>query len=590
MIRKHFWSILLLLIIGVFAFRLSLGLSLFGDDWLVLYIFKYQVQHGNFASFPIDLVSYLSPYGPTYLLMGIIDKFFGLNPLPYFVISLITRSVATIALYALVFHLTKKRFSAFMASAFWAISEIGIESTNWVFNMNSYIGLGLFLTTMIFVLKYHETSKKHFFIISIPFFLLSVIAVPVRMHGAFIVLFLTEVFYLFSKWKGFSSLKDFVLANLIWFISFLILSRWGVFGSSTGNYETYIGKGIKENAAAIAQGRYDQFLLPLTTIGNMIYTDQYTNYIAIPRIIIKTNNLSWLRSFLGPMWVMFTALFVVMGSILVEHKKRKLFIIMSSGLMLGLILLTNIFVRNNTSLLSPSQIFATLIGGAFIIITTVLITITKQNNIKKGLLLGLFWLAGFAAIPLVFSALAEIPTSMRYMVLPGVSVPIIIGLLFAIPKNLSQKIWLIVLLIPLYFIQYSSTQLYFKNLLVSRSEGVSQKIWSNVLSKIPNMDPQKDYLFYFEPNATNGSIVRDVITFGFIPRMIFYEKSPNRPGALYGIENREQFRSAIKDGEKLKGFNWGIAKRIDIKNAFAFRLEEDNTLTDIKSEILYGSR
>ena len=104
------------------------------------------------------------------------------------------------------------------------------------------------------------------------------------------------------------------------------------------------------------------------------------------------------------------------------------------------------------------------------------------------------------------------------------------------------------------------------------------------------MDPQKDYLFYFEPNATNGSIVRDVITFGFIPRMIFYEKSPNRPGALYGIENREQFRSAIKDGEKLKGFNWGIAKRIDIKNAFAFRLEEDNTLTDIKSEILYGSR
>lgn len=581
MIRKHFLPILLTLIIGVIAFRLSLELSLFGDDWLVLYIFKYQVPNWH---------SYFSPYGPTYLVMGIIDKFFGLNPLPYFVISLITRSLAAIALYALVYYLANNRLSAFAASAFWAVSEIGIESTNWVFNMNSYIGLSLFLTMVIFILKYHKTSRKLFLVISVLLLLMSVIAVPVRMHGAFIVLVLIEVYYLFTKWQGLRSLGKFLLVNAIWVGSFIVLSNWGVFGSSTSNYDTYIGKGIKENAEAMATGRYDHFLLPFTTIGNMFFTDQHMNGVNIPRVIFKTENLSWMKSFLTPIWIAFSLVLSIVSLLLVDRGKRKLFSVLISGSILIMTFLINSFVRTNLNLFSPNQIFLTLSGWAFISFTTLLAFFTKQIDVKRGLLLGLFWLGGFAAIPIIFTPLSSVPTSMRYLVLPGVAIPIVIGLLFALVKSNAQKVLLALLVLPLYLIQYSSTQSYFKNLLVSRSEKISQAVWQSVLSQLPSMDKKQDYLFYFEPKNGNDSVVRDVITFGFIPRMIVYGKSPDRPGSLYVIEKREEFVSAVNDGEKLKAYNWGLPKKIDRDKAFAFTLESDYSLTDIKREILNDTR
>ena len=579
--KHHILDLLMVLIISVFAFRDSFSLSLFGDDWLVLYIFKNQALHWS---------SYLSPYGPTYLLMGVIDKFFGLNPFPYFVASLFFRSLAAVFLYALIFFLTRNRLSAFATSSLWAVSEIGIESTNWVFNMNSYLGLSLFLIVVIFLLKYHETSKKLYLAISVPFFFLSVISVPVRMHGAFIVLFLMELVYLFSGWRGLVSLKKFFLINLIWFCSFLILSSWKVFGSGSGNFDTYIGKGLKENATAIQNGDYSHFLLPLTTIGNMLFTDRYMNSVQIPRVIYKTQNLSWMKSFLTPLWMGFSIILIILATLLVEHRKRIFFVIASSGLVFALAFTINSFVRNNIYSMSPNSIFLTLAGGAFIILSTLLIVFTKQKNIKTGLFLGLIWLVGFAAVPIIFTPLSYIPSSMRYLILPGVAIPIIVGLLFALTKSATQKILLLIIMSPIYIIQYSSTQAYFKNLLISRSEPISQIIWENILAKLPAMDPKKDYLFYFEPKNGNDSLVRDVITFGFIPRMIVYRKSPDRPGSLYVIEKREEFISAITDGEKLKAYNWGLAKKIDKNNAFAFSLESDNSLTDIKSQILYGNR
>ncbi|HET7098876.1 MAG TPA: hypothetical protein VFI61_01425 [Patescibacteria group bacterium] len=590
MIRKHILPILLVIIIGAIAFRLSFGLSLFGDDWLVLYIFKYQVQHGNFGSIPFDLVSYLSPYGPTYLIMGIIDKFFGLNPIPYFAASLFFRSLVSISLYILVFQITKNRLSAFVASLFWAVSEIGIESTNWVFNMNSYLGLAIFLIVVALVLKYHETSKKILLLTSVPLFLLSVISVPVRMHGAFIVLFLIETYFLFKNWKGIVSIKKFILINSIWVISFFILSSWGVLGSGSSNFDTYVRKGLKENSEAMENGHYEQYLYPLTTIGNMIFTDQYMNHVQIPRTVYKAQNMSWLRAFLLPFWVLFSIVLTALGVLLIEKKNRKKFIIAICLLMLILIFTINFFVRISTNTMSPNTVFLTMVGGALIVTSTLLIFFAKQDNIRKSLFIGLFWLVGFAAVPFVFTPLTYIPSAMRYLIAPGISIAILIGVLFAIKKSNLQNFMLALLVIPLYLIQYSSTQSYLKNLIVTHSEDISQTVWKNILTKIPNLDPKKDYLFYFEPKNGNDSIVRDVITFGFIPRMIVYEKSPDRPGSLYVIENREQFKSAIKDGEKLKGFNWGVAKKIDVRNTFAFRLEPDNSLTDIKSEILYGTR
>lgn len=590
MVRKHIIPIFLVLFLGIIAFWPSFGLSLFGDDWLVLYIYKYQVVHNSLSPTSIDFRSLLSPYGPTYFLMGIINNYFGLNPVPYFTISLFFRSLATIGIYMLIFKITKNRLSAIASSSFWAISAIGIESTNWVFNMNSYLGIAIFLAVVILIIKYHETSKMAFLWLGGLMFVFSVIAVPVRMHGAFIVLFLIETYYLLTNWQKGRAIKKFIIVNSVLVMSFFVLSSWGVFGSGSSNFDIYVGKGLKENASAIENGHYEQFLYPLTTIGNMLFTDQYMNKVQIPRIIYRGTNLSWMGAFLIPLFVIISGILVSASLLLVDKRKVRAYALTILFSLFVLILIINTFIRAITNTMLPGTVFLTLAGGAFLFFTTLLIIFTSQTFVKNGLIIGLFWLFGFAAVPIIFTPLTYIPSGMRYLIIAGIAIPIIIGMLFSINKSVYKNILLILFVLPLYFIQYSSTQSYLNNLLLSRSEDISQEVWKNIFAAIPSIDYQKDYLFYFEPNTENGSVVLDVINFGFIPRMIFYEKSPNKPGSLLIIDKREEFVSAIKDGEKLKAYNWGLAKKIDKENAFAFRLEKDYSLTDIKSEILYGTR
>lgn len=588
--RKHFLPFVIIIATSLLALRLSFDLSLFGDDWLQLYIFKFQVIHSKFWGIPIpDLRSLLSPYGPTYYLMGTIHKFFGLNPQPYFIASFIFRCIAGILLYVLVFRLSKSRLAAFATGIFWAVSEIGIESTNWVFNMNSYMGLSLFLLALIFYFKYKEISKVSSLVVTIICLALAAISVPVRMHGGFVTFIGIEVFFLITQWHTKRNIKMFIFLNIIWVSIFAILYKWGVFGSS--NFDIYIGNGQRENFAAIQSGKINHLLTPFTTIGNLLFTDYYMDHHQLPRIIFKIHSLSWMRSFLIPLWIVIATTLSTVGFFIVQNK-NKLFVILVSVLTLTFAVLINFITLEGVGdSTSPNLVFLTMIGGSLIIFMSLLILFTKPGNIRTGFFLSLVWLLSFAAVPILFTPFNYTPTSMRYLIMPGVAIPLFIGFMVSLPKSMIQKIVLITLIVPFYLIQYTSTQLYFRNLLESRSETISKDVWETILATVPKMDPSKDYLFYFDYANGKYIIVRDVIAFGFIPRMMFYEKSPNRPGGIYIVDREREFVSAIfGNGEEMKRFNWGLPKKFNVDEVFAFRLEQNNQLKDIKDGILKNQK
>lgn len=582
--RKHVVLIIVAILIGIFAFKRSLGLSLFGDDWLHLFIFKYRILTGYLGS-PTDIKTYLSPYGPTFLIMGIINNFFGYNPLPYFIFSLVSRSLVCISVYFFIFFITKNRWAGFISAVTWTVSVIGVETTNWVFNMNSYLGIALFLITLIFFIKYHETEKRLLLGWSVLFLTLSAVMVPVRMHGSFATLIILEIFYLFSKWRGIISIRKFILLTFIWSFIFFLLYNLNVFGQ--GNFDIYIGSGTRDSLKAFSQGRYDHLLTPFTTIGNFIFPDEYLRSIQIPRIIFKIYDLSWYKSFLIPLYLVVIPIFSVFAALIVERRKFILFVAILSILSLIFITIVNFLILTGSpNSLSPNQLFLTVIGGQTVIFTTLFGIFSPNRRIRTGVFVSLAWLLGFAAVPFLFTPMSYTTSSMRYLVTPGVFVPILFGLLLANSRGLSNRAFLSILVVPLIWIQFHSVQSYFNNLLLSRSEKISDSIWKTILTTVPVMDPMEDYMFYFDFTDGNYTIVRDVITFGFIPRMIVYDLSPDRPGALYVIEKKSEFYSALKDGEELRRINWGKPKRINIENSYAFRLGSDNTLTDIRDEIL----
>lgn len=184
----YFWLVLQITIISLVGIGQSLNFSLNGDDWLALW--RYIKDFTSFQSH-FDTKNYSTNYGNyvfANIIMGIIYKTFSFNPLPYYSISIILRIMAAISFYPAIRAVAKDKLAAILSSIFFASMFAGIETTNWVFNMNTYISIALF---NLFVYLYYS---KQFPILSGRSILaaltlgLSFIVTQNRMHGLLFII------------------------------------------------------------------------------------------------------------------------------------------------------------------------------------------------------------------------------------------------------------------------------------------------------------------------------------------------------------------------------------------------------------------
>src|SRR3989304_1666007 len=130
------WLFIILPISGAIVFRKSFNLGLYGDDWQHLYILWREFYVYHTKSF-LDIKSYLNPYFPEYLYLGIIERFWGYYPPAYFIASYLCRLFANIALYFFAYELTKSNLAAFLTTLIFLVSASGLQTTDWVFNLNT---------------------------------------------------------------------------------------------------------------------------------------------------------------------------------------------------------------------------------------------------------------------------------------------------------------------------------------------------------------------------------------------------------------------------------------------------------------------
>lgn len=204
--------------LSYFAIGRSLKFSLGGDDWLALY--RYITTFHTFLDH-FNISKYMGNYDAANILMGLIYRLFEFNPFPYYLISFIFRVLASLSFYLPIFALTKNRIASILPILFFSVSYIGIETTNWVFNMTTYISLALFNIFLYLYIKNKLTLRSTLVQTSILF--LSFFFTPNRMHALVIMVPLLELIRL--KYTNSKNYRLLILRVGLFLVPILIFRR-----------------------------------------------------------------------------------------------------------------------------------------------------------------------------------------------------------------------------------------------------------------------------------------------------------------------------------------------------------------------------
>ncbi len=207
--------LLSIILLTYFSLNKTLSFGLAGDDWLALY--RYILDFPTFSAH-FNLVNYIndhSTYNFADLIVGIIYRQFSFNPFPYYLISMIMRIITAISFFFTVSMATKDKLTGYVSALLFSVMFAGIETTNWVFNMNTYLSITLF---NLFIYLYLSKDSLNFFLKNLILGLilgLSFIITPNRMHG---LLFAIPFIALIKMEKiNFYNLKYFFLRLCIFY-------------------------------------------------------------------------------------------------------------------------------------------------------------------------------------------------------------------------------------------------------------------------------------------------------------------------------------------------------------------------------------
>lgn len=505
---------LIIILSSYLTLRLSLDFALFGDDWVGLYVIKYNYSRGYQYDFT-KLSGIIGPYSVPFHFMAIIDHFWGYNPLPYLFTSFIFRTLMCLGLAYLIYKLTKSVLAATITGVLVAVSPTGLETTNWgAWNMATYLAVFLFSISFWFFITSRKKWKRY--LLSVFFLTLSVITFPQRMQIALVFLPFIDFFWF---------LKDFNRRNfLVWLTRLIVIVLVIVF---LDHYHAFGGIGdreyiIQETLKNLKQAK-NYFWVNLTTsfANSFIPYDAWTH----PTVSTLTGNI--IGATIGPrkklIFLVFSLVTVFIALFL--KKSRKKFIITS--LILGIAwtyYLKSIFGEPFHTFNSINAIFATFLGGYIMIWIFLGFILNLKSNSFLIYLAFSSWFFIFVSIAWLRSNVAIMPTYLRYMLVPGVWMPLFAGFIFSKINSINKKFLFFLFTLLLGLLNYNFSYSYLKELHTVRNVKLYDKLWGELLEEITDYRPSEDYaVFYFEGP---GDLIYNALVFGFPPKIaIIYDIS-----------------------------------------------------------------
>lgn len=576
--KLYLFSILLL---SLFVFKPSFSLGFMGDDWLAFYRYKYHL--GEWSSGQFNYLTYfLTPYGAQDISMGLLQKLFGFNPFPFFVISFIFRLMTSFTLFFVLRSLTKNNFSSFLAAIFFALTFVGLDATNWVFNFPSYISLTFWLIFFYFFFKSQFEKLYPNILIAGLFFYLSYIFAPIRMHGLTFFVVFADMFFLLRN-RNFKSFKQIIQRQLILTFAFLLVR---FIGTPTGDSSYVIhrlGEGLNI-MSNLAQGANYSFILnPFIMMGRFILPEAF--WIEIGQLF-SSQIFLFICIFSIILFLPFILLFTKIG--LIQNKVRIFFVLLISSIAIWSIVV-RIIVSNSPIMYSQIHLLGpALLGGYFFIFTVLLVVSLKDNRIASLILTSFSWIYLSFLIPWIFDpvgvfvATNQISTSdsaHRYMIIPAMGVALYFGFIgYIVQKEAKSlgKVAFFSFLAIVITIQAFLSNGYLSSLAMVRNAEINDRIWS-IFSNLGVVKKEvPPIIFYFEGNP---SIIYWTLSFGF----------PTHMGLLYNIKdgwklpipltNGKDLISAITDGKILSAFGYP-EKPLAIEKVYAYYIGSKGNVID----------
>lgn len=594
MLMKLWLIFLIVFLVGILVFFPTINLSLYGDDWLVFWRFDSFFPSSQTTNILDYFKHFLTRYGSQDILMGFLRSIYGYQSEYYYLTSFIMRILAAFSLYPVTFYLTRSKLATFFAMLFFSVTTIGLETTEYISHITSYIGLSFFNLFLYYFLKSRETgqSKKTFY--SGLFFFLTFVTIPIRMTGLLPFILLIELFWAIQNWS------KIILEKMSLRISFIALIF--IFINLIGNPFFFPTKGgdtrppsnifivnqtinsLSSMLNQLENQRSDFLFYPIISFGSMFLPDTAINDFQTPfsgfqKIVLMTIVYGLFA---------FIALAIknnnfVKGS----HSSKQILLPLGLWSLISFV----IYSANQTTIPNPKFFILLLIGGYMAIFGFYLLFKFYNNYlVSQALFISLCWSLASFFIPWLWSPTFLLETYHRYLIGSAIGISLFLATIISLAKKVKHQIIILSLLIVLLLINVWTTGTRIKILLNNHNQQFNNKIWA-AMPYIPEVGKSTEPLvFYFEGDGTNESILHDTVTFGF----------PFHMGILYGIpeENKnpismidwKDVESAVLDGKSFAPHTKGqVLDPISPERVYAFRLQgKDNliNITDIAREKL----
>lgn len=556
----------------------SFKLSLFGDDWLVIYV--YVIAIGSLsAGLMKHLQMYLSPYGPTHIFMGIFEQFYNYSPLYYYITSYLFRIFAAFSLFPLTYYLTKNKLSAFFAVLFFSVTATGFDTTNWVFNMTSYLGIGFISLFLYLYVKSKEENRMKLLIPGVILLYLAYVTVPIRMHATVPLLVLLEIYWNYREKNFLFAKKSLLRLSAVVTIIIFIRFTGASFGQPTEAVDR-LNEGINTIKLFISQGRYDFLFYPIISFGSIFIPDTILPY---------SGQISSVTGLVLDIVLPIILFFVIASKFLINltgGSKKSFFSILISFMIIWTIIAAVVYNANH-SYFSSALYYSLLLMGGYIFIIGLLFII--KNYHKESAVTLLFLSLSWIILSYVYAWLwkpAELYLTVhRYLIVGAAGAGVFLASLISLGRSKRAQMTIFLIFIPLIIIHIYTTRLH-GNLLISSGHGqeIFNKIWSS-MPNIPDINTRdKMTVFYFMGDNTNGNILHDSITFGFSPHMALLYNITDGNKVPLALESWEDTVSAVKDGKAFVRYFGKPMNPVPIENVYVLKLEGKDNLIDLTDE------
>lgn len=586
MLMKLWLMFLIIFLVGLVVFFPTLKLSFYGDDWMIFSIYNYLFPQGSTPSMRDFLNEALTRYGSQAILMGFFRAIYGYHASYYYMTSMIVRIIVAFSLYPLTFYLTKSKLASFFAMLFFCITTIGLETTEYLPHIPSYIGLTFFNLFLYYFLRSREEKEVKKLLYAGLFFYLSFVTVPVRMTGLLLFILLIEFFWIIQNWSKKILKKVSLRLSFIFLILIFINVTGNPFFSSTQKNEakpqsnifllTQTTDSLSKMIKQLENYRFDFLFYPVISFGSMFIPDTAIDNFPIA---LKKSQLVFLILLVYSIFTIISLF--IMRSIFPKktYSSRTTLVFTALWSLISAV----VYFANQTTFPGPKFLISLLIGGYISILGIYLLHKFYRNQlISQAIFSSLCWSVVAFLIPWLWDPFFLLVTYHRYLIGSAVGISLFLATLVSLVKNQKYQKIVLSLFFFLILIHIINTRIHLQRLLENHSAETSNKIWSQMpyISEIgKNKEP---LIFYFEGDETNGSILNDTVTFGFPFHMAILYNIPEMNKNPVSMIVWKDVESAVLDGKSFAPhFGGRVLNPISPSSVYAFHLQGKDNLINI---------